>query len=73
MIPKLVAAFERNSRNKRGLKEGWLKVTKETLASAALTPEKPTSPERSLLFGHGTFSNAASAYSALHDPVSSIV
>lgn len=65
LLPKLVAAFEKNSWNKRGLKEGWLKVTRETLASAALAPGKPTSPERSLLFIHGTFSNAASAYGAL--------
>ncbi|HKV76715.1 MAG TPA: CHAT domain-containing protein [Candidatus Sulfotelmatobacter sp.] len=64
-LPKLVTAFERNSWNKRLLKEGWLKVTKETLAGAALVPGKPTSPERSLLFIHGTFSNAASAYGAL--------
>lgn len=65
VLPKLVAAFEKNSWNKRGLKEGWLKVTKETLASGALVPGKPNSPERSLLFIHGTFSNAASAYGAL--------
>jgi hypothetical protein len=65
VLPKLVAAFEKNSWNKRGLKEGWLKVTKETLAGAALASGKPTSPERSLLFIHGTFSNAASAYGAL--------
>jgi len=47
---------------KRKLKEGWLKVTKDTLAAKTLEPGKPVSPERSLLFIHGTFSNTASAY-----------
>jgi hypothetical protein len=65
VLPKLVAAFEKKSWDKRGLKEGWLKVTKETLAAGTLASGKPTSSERSLLFIHGTFSNAASAYGAL--------
>jgi len=65
VLPKLATAFEKNAWSKRGLKEGWLKVTRETLAGGALAPGKPTSPERSLLFIHGTFSNAASAYGAL--------
>jgi CHAT domain-containing protein len=65
VLPKLAAAFEKNAWNKDGLEEGWLKVTRETLARAALAPGKPTSPDRSLLFIHGTFSNAASAYSSL--------
>ena len=65
LLPKLVAAFERNTWNKKGLKEGWLKVSRETLASKALSAGKPASEERSLLFIHGTFSNAASAYGAL--------
>ena len=65
LLPKLVAAFERNTWNKKGLKEGWLKVSRETLASKALAAGKPASEERSLLFIHGTFSNAASAYGAL--------
>ncbi|MGA3090368.1 MAG: CHAT domain-containing protein [Terriglobales bacterium] len=64
-LPKRVAALEKTTWNKRGLKEGWLKVTSETLARAALAPGKPTSPDRSLLFIHGTFSNTASAYGAL--------
>jgi hypothetical protein len=64
-LPKLVAAFERATWNKKGLKEGWLKVTRETLAGKALAPGKPASTERSLLFIHGTFSNAAAAYGSL--------
>ena len=50
---------------KRGLEEGWLKVTKDTLAARMLAPGKPVSPSRSLLFIHGTFSNAAAAYRSL--------
>ena len=65
VLPKLAAAFEKNTWDKHGLKEGWLKVTSETLANKALTSGKPISTERSLLFIHGTFSNAASAYGAL--------
>ncbi len=64
-LPKLAAAFEKDSWNKHGLKEGWLKVTKETLGKKELAPGKPVSTERSLLFIHGTFSNAASAYGPL--------
>jgi hypothetical protein len=65
LLPKLVAAFERNTWSKRGLKEGWLKVTPDTLTSGVLAPAKPSSGERSLLLVHGTFSNAASAYRSL--------
>jgi CHAT domain-containing protein len=65
LLPKLAAALEENTWRKRGLKEGWLKVTRDTLAKGALAPGKPVSPNRSLLFIHGTFSNAASAYGAL--------
>ncbi|MBZ5689587.1 MAG: CHAT domain-containing protein [Acidobacteriia bacterium] len=66
-LPKLAAAFEKNAWNKARLQEGWHIVTKETLGAKALAPGKPVSTERSLLFLHGTFSNAASAYGALAD------
>jgi tetratricopeptide (TPR) repeat protein len=65
VLPKLAAAFERDAWEKNGLKEGWLSVTKETLGKKELAPKKPVSTERSLLFIHGTFSNAASAYGSL--------
>jgi len=65
LLPKLVAAFEKNTWARRGLKEGWLKVTAETLRSGALVPGRPSTSDRSLLFIHGTFSNAAGAYGAL--------
>jgi hypothetical protein len=64
-LPKLAAAFERNVWNKAGFQEGWYKVTKETLGAKTLGLGKPVSTDRSLLFLHGTFSNAASAYGAL--------
>ena len=65
VFPKLVEAFEKGSWKRRGLKEGWLRVTQDTLAAGALAAGAPVSPERSLLFIHGTFSNAASAFGPL--------
>jgi CHAT domain len=65
VLPKLVAAFEKATWNKKGLKEGWLQVTRDTLAKKTLVPGTPVSTEPSLLFIHGTFSNAASAYNPL--------
>jgi hypothetical protein len=64
LLPKLVAAFEKDSWSKHGLQEGWVKVTPETLAKG-LEPGKPVSSDRSLLLIHGTFSNAKSAYGSL--------
>lgn len=66
-LPKLAAGFERNAWSKAGLQEGWHIVTKETLGARALLQGTPVSTERSLLFLHGTFSNAAAAYGALAD------
>ena len=65
VLPKLVEAFEKNSWKKRGLEEGWLLVTEDTLAAAALATGTPVSPQRSLLFIHGTFSDTASAFRPL--------
>src|SRR5262249_16894100 len=65
LLPPLVEAFEKRLWKEKGLKEGWLRVTKETLASNTLVPGVPVSPDRSLLFVHGTFSNAAAAYKDL--------
>ena len=65
LLPRLIATVERELWKKRGLKEGWLKVTKDTLAAGTLQAGKPISADRSLLFLHGTFSNAASAYRRL--------
>ena len=65
VLSKLVAQFEKASWKRRGLREGWLEVTKDTLAARKLEAGRPSSADRSLLLIHGTFSNAASAYRAL--------
>jgi hypothetical protein len=65
VLPKVAAAFERNAWSKHGLKEGWFKITPETLAKNALVSGKPDSTDRSLLLIHGTFSNAASSFGPL--------
>ena len=67
LLPRLAQALEKAAWKKRGLKEGWLKLSKETLAAGTLESARPISPSRSLLFIHGTFSNAASAYRGLAD------
>ena len=65
VLSKLVAEFEAAVWHRKGLQEGWLEVSKATLAARKLKTGRPSSPDRSLLFIHGTFSNAASAYGAL--------
>ena len=67
MLPSLVTLFEKSAWKKQGLKEGWLSVTPETLKSGQLAEGRPASQQRSLLFIHGTFSNAATAFGALAD------
>ncbi len=64
-LAKLAELFESATWKRRGLKEGWLKVSRAALAGKALPPLKPTSTERTLLFIHGTFSNAAAAFDDL--------
>jgi hypothetical protein len=65
LLPRLAEAVEKGVWKKHGLKEGWLKLSKDTLAAGSLPSSRPVSPGRSLLFVHGTFSNAASAYKDL--------
>ena len=64
-LPVLTRAFETFTWKQKGLEEGWLKVTPAALKAGDLPSAKPSSPERSLLFVHGTFSNAASAFISL--------
>jgi hypothetical protein len=64
-LPKLAGLVESNAWKKNGLSEGWFRVTQATLASGKLQAGVPASPERTLLFLHGTFSNAASAFGSL--------
>ena len=61
VLPKLVEVFEKGLWKKKELAEGWLKVTQDALKAKDLPKATPSSTERSLLFVHGTFSNAAAA------------
>ena len=65
LVARLGEALERAVWKQRGLREGWLKVSKDTLAARQLQAGRPDSPDRSLLLIHGTFSNAAAAYGDL--------
>ena len=65
VLPKLVTIFEKAVWKKKGLKEGWHRVTPETLKTGRLEPGAPASLQRSLLLIHGTFSNAGAAFGAL--------
>ena len=64
-LPKLAEAFEKAAWKKLSLKEGWVRVTKETLATGVLETVKPVSSGRSLLLIHGTFTSAATEFCAL--------
>ncbi len=64
-LPKLALAFEQAAWSKRGLREGWHTVTRETMAQGRLAAGTPDSTDRTLLFLHGTFSDATSAYGPL--------
>ena len=62
LLPKLAAALEKGLWKRRGLREGWVTITKNALAAGTLEAGRPVSPSRSLLFIHGAFSNTAAAY-----------
>ncbi len=64
-LPVLASAFEKAAWSHHGLQEGWFQVSRESLAARKLAPSVPTSTDRTLLFIHGTFSDAVSAYGAL--------
>jgi tetratricopeptide (TPR) repeat protein len=66
-LPKLAEAFEKGTWKKRGLKEGWARVTKDDLERGVLAAARPVSRERSLLFIHGPFTTAAVEFRALAD------
>lgn len=69
ILPVLAEKWERNSWNKRGLTEGVVKIDQASLLRGKLMPidlsKQPPSEDRSLLFIHGTFSDAATAFKAL--------
>ena len=62
LLPRLAEAVEREVWKAHRLREGWLQVSKETLAAGVLAPQAPVAPLRSLLLLHGSFSNTASAF-----------
>ena len=66
-VPKLAALWEQRTWEKRGLSEGWFRVAATGGKSPGLRLSAATPPagERCLLLLHGTFSNAAGAYSSL--------
>jgi len=66
-LPKLAAMWEQRTWSKRKLQEGWFQVAPEggTSPGLRLTPAIPPTGERTLLFLHGTFSNAASVFGPL--------
>lgn len=68
-LPLLAAAWEKNSWKKEGLAEGWQRVDRVALAAKHVKPWNPDAATlnagRSLLFLHGTFSNAGSAFNKL--------
>ena len=65
----LAKEWEKRRWKKKGLREGWLEVDRDTLLSGNLRPADlgnlPAAPKRSLLFIHGTFSNAAGGFGDL--------
>lgn len=65
VLPRLAEALEREVWSRRGLREGWLQVSKDALIAGALDPAAPVSPRRSLLLLHGSFSDAAATYRPL--------
>jgi hypothetical protein len=65
VLPALAQVFEKAVWNKKGLHEGWLQVTRDGLSKRSLPSGVPTSTDRALLFIHGTFSHASSAFSSL--------
>ena len=66
-LPKLAALWEKRIWSKRSLQEGWFQVTPAggKTPSLRLVKGVPQPGARTLLLVHGTFSNAASAFSPL--------
>lgn len=64
-LPRLALVLEKALWDQAGRKEGWHAVSQDTLASGTLSAAAPTSPERSLLLLHGTFSHAAAGFRGL--------
>jgi hypothetical protein len=70
VLPTLAAKTEAALWRKAGLSEGWFKIDETSLKSGKLQPGRPSktgTADRTLLFLHGTFSHAASAFKGLAD------
>lgn len=64
-LPVLAEQWETRTWKKKGLAEGWFHVAPAGKTGLSLTPGTPPPGERSLLFLHGTFSNANGAFGNL--------
>jgi len=70
LLPVLATKVESALWKKAGRSEGWFKVDEPSLKSGELRPGAPTEAGpsgRALIFLHGTFSHAASAFKNLAD------
>jgi hypothetical protein len=70
LLPALSSKVEAALWKRVGLSEGWFKVDEASLKSGKLQPVAPRAfnvSGRALLFLHGTFSHAASAFKSLAD------
>jgi hypothetical protein len=67
LLPTLAAKAESALWRKAGLSEGWFKMDEASLRSGKLQRGAPSASGRTLLFLHGTFSHAASAFKGLVD------
>jgi hypothetical protein len=66
VLPKLVRLWEEQTWKKKGLEEGWFRVVAPADGGAfRLEPGVPEPGKRTLLFIHGTFSNAESGFVSL--------
>jgi pimeloyl-ACP methyl ester carboxylesterase len=65
ILPRLAQLWEEKAWKKHRLSEGWFRVVQQSGSGLNLVPEVPQSNERNLLFLHGTFSNAVSAFGSL--------
>ena len=67
LLPELAEALEKKVWKKRGLEEGWLKVSRETLAAGALELGSSRLSVMLTAVAVRVFSSAASAYRQLAD------
>ncbi|HYM62630.1 MAG TPA: CHAT domain-containing protein [Thermoanaerobaculia bacterium] len=64
-LPILAARWEAATWKKRGISEGWFKVTPAGANGLTLMPGVPAPDQRTLLLLHGTFSNANGGFGSL--------